>query len=75
MEGNEAARFILQIAVMVLAAKVLGRIFQTWFRQPSVLGELLAGMLFGPYALGGIRLPAIGNLCPLGAPGAPEMQP
>jgi len=43
---------VLQLAVIVLAARIGGEIFERFLRQPSVLGELFAGMLIGPYALG-----------------------
>ena len=50
------AHFILQLAVILLAAKTLGRAFSRRLKQPRVLGELFAGMLIGPYALGGISI-------------------
>ncbi len=42
--------FILAIVVIIVAAK-LGGFISTRFNQPSVLGELLAGLLLGPTAL------------------------
>lgn len=51
-----AVRFILQLGVLVLAAKIGGRLFHRW-RLPRVLGELGAGLLVGPYLLGGLALP------------------
>lgn len=42
---------LLSVAVILLAAKLLGGVAQR-FGQPSVLGELLAGMLIGPHLLG-----------------------
>lgn len=54
---------ILQLGVIVIAAKLGGFIFQRFLRMPTVLGELASGMLIGPYALGGmIDFPAIGIL-------------
>ena len=41
--------FILAIVVIIVAAK-LGGFISTRFNQPSVLGELLAGLLLGPTA-------------------------
>jgi len=46
-------RAIITICILVFSAKVLGEIF-SWRKIPSVLGELFAGMLLGPYALGAI---------------------
>ena len=48
-----ALRAIVTICILVFSAKVLGELFKR-FRLPSVLGELLAGILLGPYALGSI---------------------
>jgi len=49
---------IIQLAVILLCAKAGGYLFSRFLRMPSVLGELAAGMLIGPYALGGlIHLP------------------
>ncbi len=41
----------LTICILVFSAKVLGEIF-SWRKIPSVLGELIAGMILGPYAIG-----------------------
>lgn len=54
---------VIQLAVIIIVAKVGGFLFQRFLRMPSVLGELASGMLIGPYALGGqISLPVIGTL-------------
>ncbi|MEN7973813.1 MAG: cation:proton antiporter, partial [Verrucomicrobiota bacterium] len=56
-------RLILQLAVIIIVAKVGGYLFQRFLKMPSVLGELASGMLIGPYALGGkIVLPGLGVL-------------
>ncbi len=44
---------VLQLAVIIVTAKILGWIFENKLNQPRVLGELAAGMIIGPYALGG----------------------
>lgn len=41
---------------MFLVAKVVGELFER-LRQPAVIGELLAGVALGPYALGLIGVP------------------
>ena len=54
---------ILQLAVIIIVAKVGGYLFQRFLKMPSVLGELASGMVIGPYALGSqINLPGIGQL-------------
>ncbi len=45
----------LTICILVFAAKVLGEMF-SWRKIPSVLGELVAGMILGPYALGSLMV-------------------
>ncbi|PIE04012.1 MAG: sodium:proton exchanger, partial [Spirochaetales bacterium] len=53
---------IFQLAVIVMAAQIFGYITVRFLKQPSVLGELVAGMVIGPFALGGIPLPFLGNV-------------
>ncbi len=42
-----------QMALIVALARIMGRLFR-WFRQPQVVGEMLAGMILGPSVLGWI---------------------
>jgi Kef-type K+ transport system membrane component KefB len=44
---------IINISLLIFAAKILSGLFAR-VRLPEVLGELAAGMILGPYALGGI---------------------
>ena len=46
------AHLMLQLAVIICAAKLAGWACSRYLRIPSVLGELLAGIVIGPYALG-----------------------
>jgi Kef-type K+ transport system membrane component KefB len=41
------------ICILVFSAKILGEVF-SWRKIPTVLGELVAGMILGPFALGSI---------------------
>lgn len=50
---------ILQLALIVISARVLGFVFAEYLKQPKVLGELAAGMLIGPYALGSLHFPGL----------------
>lgn len=43
---GEVARFFTVLAVMLVAGKLAGAAFERW-RQPAVMGELVAGMLLG----------------------------
>ncbi len=47
---------VIQLGVILVAAK-LGSIAAARLKQPGVLGELIAGALIGPFALGGIGIP------------------
>lgn len=44
-------RLLLQVIVIVLATRLVGTLFVRW-GQPSVVGEVLAGILLGPSLLG-----------------------
>lgn len=52
---------VLQLGVIVLVAKTFGFLTTRYLKQPSVLGELIAGMVIGPFALGAIPLPFLGG--------------
>ncbi len=64
MDPHELAMLVLQLAVLLLAAKLFGLIFKK-FKQSEVLGELIGGMAVGPFALGAIELPWLGKLFPI----------
>ena len=53
----EISSIIIDLFLILLAAKVGGELFER-LRQPPVVGELLAGVLIGPHALGLIGTPA-----------------
>jgi Kef-type K+ transport system membrane component KefB len=46
---------IVSLSILLFSAKVFAEIFQR-LKMPVVLGELLAGIIVGPYALGGLPL-------------------
>jgi Kef-type K+ transport system membrane component KefB len=49
-------KLVLQLAFVIVTAKLLGWFFPRFLKLPKVLGELVSGMIIGPYALGGISL-------------------
>lgn len=51
---------VLQVGILLLAARVLGEV-ATRLGQPSVIGEILAGILLGPSLLAGL-FPGFGEL-------------
>lgn len=70
--GERMTRLVIQLAVIICVAKVVGFVCENYLRIPEVLGELATGMVIGPYALGGwlnlFSVPA-GN----GFPVSPEL--
>jgi Kef-type K+ transport system membrane component KefB len=51
MPSNAIAPLILFLAILLTLAQVLGHLFAR-LRQPRVIGEILAGILLGPFVLG-----------------------
>lgn len=53
------AHLVFQLSIIIITARITGHIFQHYLKQPRVLGELVAGMIIGPYALGRIKIPGL----------------
>src|SRR5215813_469754 len=64
MPGSAIGPLIFFLAVLLTAAHLLGHIFVK-LRQPRVVGEILAGILLGPFVLG--KFPAYVRLLQLDA--------
>jgi Kef-type K+ transport system membrane component KefB len=47
-------KFILTFGLILLAARMGGELFERYLKQPPVLGELIAGIIISPFALGGL---------------------
>ena len=64
MEDSTEAivRLVFQLAVILIAAKLGGEICERFLKIPAVLGELGAGILIGPFALGGVEIAGFGPL-------------
>ena len=63
MEGNITGlmtTLIFQISIIIFAVKIFGSIAEK-LGFPSVIGELLSGVVIGPFALGAIPLPGFPN--------------
>ncbi len=54
--AENITQFVFQLALILFAAR-LGGIAAESLSLPGVLGELLAGIIIGPYALGALPLP------------------
>jgi Kef-type K+ transport system membrane component KefB len=72
-DAGTAAHFAFQVATILLFAHLGGALARRC-RLPSVVGELLAGLLISPFALGGLDWPILGAPFPLigGAAALPE---
>jgi Kef-type K+ transport system membrane component KefB len=54
------AELVVRLAVILVAAKVGAEIAGRFLKIPPVLGELVAGMAIGPFALGGLYFGSFG---------------
>lgn len=62
----EAHVFLLQLVLVLFAARIMGEL-AAYFNVPSVIGELLAGVLIGPSLLGFVELtPSMSLLAEIG---------
>jgi Kef-type K+ transport system membrane component KefB/nucleotide-binding universal stress UspA family protein len=61
--GSSVLLLILQIAVILIAARLVGMAFR-WIGQPQVVGEMVAGILLGPSLLGWVAPGAFALLFP-----------
>ncbi|MBN1649406.1 MAG: cation:proton antiporter [Spirochaetales bacterium] len=62
--SHRMEHLVLQLAVIILASRIAGYLFQRFLKQPRVLGELVSGMIIGPFALGGFSLFRMAPLFP-----------
>jgi Kef-type K+ transport system membrane component KefB len=53
--GNEILHVVISLCILLFAAKIFAEIFAR-LRLPIVLGELVGGIIVGPFALGGLLL-------------------
>ena len=65
---HAVTRLIFQLFAILAIARIFSEITERWFKQPGVLGELIGGIIIGPYALGSlIIIPHLGPLFALPA--------
>ena len=50
--GDYSVHFFLQLAVIILACRVVGWLGQKLLAQPQVVGEMIAGVILGPSLIG-----------------------
>jgi len=62
IEGNDMVHnmmiLVFQLVIIIFSAKYMGKLFER-IHLPSVIGELFAGILIGPFLLGKIPLPGL----------------
>jgi len=56
---------VIQFGIILIATNFVGNLFVKKLKQPKVLGELIAGMIIGPYLLGAIPIGSLGPIFPL----------
>ena len=75
--AHEMMILVLQLGLILFFARVSGWFFSRKLKQPQVLGELIAGMIIGPYLLGAVNIPFLnGPIFPLSdgtIPVSPEL--
>lgn len=59
--SHQITTLVLQLSALVLSAVVFGLLFERVLRLPRVLGELVGGVVVGPFALGRLVMPGIGE--------------
>ena len=69
MTNYELGHVLVALLILMLSANLLGHLF-TRFRQPKVVGEILAGILLGPTLLGQLAPGFVENI--FGGKGSPE---
>ncbi len=72
LETHEIALFFLSLGLLLTSARILGEVAQR-LGQPSILGEILAGIILGPTILGSISPDLCATLFPLNGPRAIAM--
>lgn len=50
--GDFSVHFFLQLAVILIACRIIGKLGQRFLGQPQVVGEMIAGVVLGPSLLG-----------------------
>jgi Kef-type K+ transport system membrane component KefB len=55
--ADYSVHFFLQLAIIIITCRIVGKLGRTFLGQPQVVGEMIAGVLLGP-SLFGFFLPA-----------------
>ena len=60
--AENITRLVIQLAAILFVAKIGGEVCDRFLKIPAVLGELGAGIVIGPFALGGLAISDFGPL-------------
>ena len=61
-DAENITRLVIQLAAILFVAKIGGEVCDRFLKIPAVLGELGAGIIIGPFALGGLAISDFGPL-------------
>ncbi len=53
LNSAEVLNFLIIVSIILISSRLLGEVFRK-FKQPAVVGEILAGIIIGPSILGSI---------------------
>ncbi len=74
--ASSPVHLVIQLAVILISSKLLGILFHRYLKLPRVLGEITAGIIIGPYALGALHVFTNAPLFPIPVDGfviSPEL--
>ena len=54
MESEIYFKLLLTLGLILVAARIGGEIAERYLKQPAIIGELLAGIIISPFAIGGL---------------------
>ena len=63
--SETVVQLLIQLAVILFAAKVAGEMTARFLNLPTVLAGVGIGVVIGPFALGAIEIPGFGPLFPI----------
>ena len=63
--SETVVQLLIQLAVILFAAKVAGDLTARFLKLPTVLAEVGIGVVIGPFALGAVDIPGFGPLFPI----------
>jgi Kef-type K+ transport system membrane component KefB len=53
LNASEVLNFLIMVSIILVSSRLLGEVFRK-FKQPAVVGEILAGIIIGPSLLGSV---------------------